>query len=252
MNESVCKDKQVPLPKKGPLEPDLSTLKRETAIKVAGSDKWLRTRAPLNQPPAKPPVPEKEGTVYRLHNREERPVGVVCCLCGQECGLKSIQWHFQKCLIKWDRRRGLPTVMELFDPRGIPTEPGPDLEAYNKQARDVYADEVLPKCPRCSKSFLPSSLVAHMKDCCKFKPKLIEEYEKTFNPEGYHALAEVLIGGKANNRVAEKKQKTATLRTPKAHPLPSRKVAWSEDYREPGKVTRLDMAARRRTGLMDG
>ena len=168
----------------------------QTPTQVAGSDKWLRTRAPLNQvplplslathnslthppshspipptcqPPAKPPVPEKEGTVYRLHNREERPVGVVCCLCGQECGLKSIQWHFQKCLIKWDRRRytpplsmqnnssfgcihlhpslplrGLPTVMELFDPRGIPTEPGPDLEAYNKQARDVYADEVGP------------------------------------------------------------------------------------------------------------
>lgn len=246
VSESVCKDKQVPLPKKDPLEPELSTLKRETASKVAGSDKWLRTRAPLNQPLAKPPVPKKEGTIYRLHDREERPVGVVCCLCGKECGLASIHWHFQKCLIKWDRRRGLPRVMDLFDPRGIPKEPGPDLEKYNEQARAVYANEVLPKCPKCSKSFLPSSIVAHMKDCCKLKPKLIEEYEKTFNPDGYHALAEVLIGGKANNRVAEKKQKQATLRIPEAHPLPTRKIAWSDDYRVPGKVTRLGMAERRK------
>ena len=43
-----------------------------------------------------------------------RPIGaaarcrVTCFLCGKEAGLASLKWHFQKCLLKWDRRVALP------------------------------------------------------------------------------------------------------------------------------------------------
>lgn len=33
---------------------------------------------------------------------------VTCFLCGKEAGLASLKWHFQKCLLKWDRRVALP------------------------------------------------------------------------------------------------------------------------------------------------
>jgi hypothetical protein len=67
-----------------------------------------------------------------------RPLGVsppvrarsFCVLCGREPGLASLPFHFQKCLLKWDSRVALPSrhMMEMVDPRALPTSPGKDLD----------------------------------------------------------------------------------------------------------------------------
>ncbi|KAJ1454670.1 hypothetical protein M885DRAFT_521632 [Pelagophyceae sp. CCMP2097] len=65
------------------------------------------------------------------------PVRVVCYLCGQSAGSRSIGFHHQKCLAKWDSKRGpLP-----FPPESSPAprRAGPALDAYNAEAKHVAA-----------------------------------------------------------------------------------------------------------------
>jgi len=66
-----------------------------------------------------------------------RPLGATqvrartfCFLCGRELGLPGLPFHIQKCLLKWDSRVALPSrhLLELVDPRALPTGPGKDLE----------------------------------------------------------------------------------------------------------------------------
>ena len=38
-------------------------------------------------------------------------------------------------------------AMEMFDPRSLPSAPGPDLDAYNFRAKEIHRNTVMPRCP---------------------------------------------------------------------------------------------------------
>lgn len=90
-----------------------------------------------------------------------------CFLCGREAGLYSLHFHFQKCLLKWDRRISLPFTdgigMELFDQRSLPSKPGKELDLYNERALFIFREYIKPKCPGCAKNFMLDCLIGHVK-----------------------------------------------------------------------------------------
>ncbi len=141
-----------------------------------------------------------------------RPLGaaprcrVKCFLCGKEVGLKSLHFHFQKCLLKWDRRVALPQrhAMEMFDPRSLPSGPGPELDAYNLRAEEIHRDTVMPRCPNCFKTFNSESIISHVNNCCKGRPALIKSVTDRYDPKGYRPLGEKLVGAEFKTNAARR------------------------------------------------
>lgn len=121
----------------------LCELDESTKGLVRHSQAWLEKTARLQTAQAVPEMP------YREPAKRAR---VLCFLCDKEVGIASLPHHHQKCLVRWDRRVGLPPqTLEMTDPRAIPTEPGRDLVEYNKRAKYMYDNYVMPKCPNCCK-----------------------------------------------------------------------------------------------------
>uniref|UniRef100_A0A7S2CGQ3 Uncharacterized protein n=1 Tax=Octactis speculum TaxID=3111310 RepID=A0A7S2CGQ3_9STRA len=148
----------------------------------------------------------------------QKPARIVCFLCGKEAGIALIHMHFQKCLGRWDHRQGLPLAMELTDPRAIPKTHGPDLDAYNLRAMEVYRSS-MPQCPRCGKKFVEKSIVLHIKLCCGSKwASVVHETEDRYKPEGYDPLMKKLDAYKRITRPTEQKRGAASAS--------ARRMAW--------------------------
>ena len=110
----------------------------------------------------------------------------MCYICGREYGTTSLEIHLKACRKKWDQeqekkppaqRKPCPEPPKDFDQAIAGAKTGTyDFQTYNNAAFDNYNEKALEKCPNCPRTFLPESLVKHLKMC---KPKSDEAYEPT-------------------------------------------------------------------------
>jgi len=136
----------------------------------------------------------------RKYGNETKRARVFCFLCGHQVGLSSLQMHFQKCILKWDKRVAIPIQysLELFDPRSLQKSDNSrcykeNLDAYNKRAQYIFEEYVKPKCPGCSQGFFLDSLISHVKECCSTQPRVIAEMISKFGGDLYRPIAEDIL-----------------------------------------------------------
>ncbi|KAL4503233.1 hypothetical protein ABPG72_000839 [Tetrahymena utriculariae] len=109
-----------------------------------------------------------------------KPLALVCYICGREYGTKSLGIHLKTCRQKWEveegkkprsQRRPLP-----LPPAGLeellakPNISAADIQDFNTGAFNKYNTEALVKCSNCNRTFKPEALVHHQKACSKDNP----------------------------------------------------------------------------------
>ncbi|XP_074057530.1 zinc finger protein 474-like isoform X2 [Macrotis lagotis] len=98
-----------------------------------------------------------------------RPGFILCYICGREFGSKSISIHEPQCLQKWHiENNKLPR--NLRRPEPLKPKPFSGTNSYDLQSiteTENNQAQLLP-CEHCGRTFLPDSLVVHLKNC---KPK---------------------------------------------------------------------------------
>jgi len=108
--------------------------------------------------------------------KQARPQGIMCYICGREYFSKSIEIHIKQCKEAWlrdenlkpkSKRRKMPEPPKNFDDIccGKITEESKDQ--YNEEAYKEYNEKALEPCPNCARTFLPESLVKHLRSCGK-------------------------------------------------------------------------------------
>ncbi|XP_052098387.1 zinc finger protein 474-like [Mytilus californianus] len=102
----------------------------------------------------------------------EKPTFVLCYICGQKYGSKSLSIHEPQCLEKWKieneklpkgQRRTLPKKPEVLQSGGKL-----DVNALNEAAWTSSQAQLL-ACENCGRTFAPDRLPVHQKSC---KPKI--------------------------------------------------------------------------------
>ena len=134
-------------------------------------------------PKAKPARPSRSPrSASPKRSTTPKPAGVVCYICGQLFGAKSIAIHRPQCAKLWearqasvphDERRPLPNAPDTF--------PGMHQEDYNAAAMQCFKQAVSVCCPACGKKFTQDSLQVHIRSC-KAKIALAQEDEKLRAP----------------------------------------------------------------------
>lgn len=113
------------------------------------------------------PFEQKKG------KKTERPMGIMCYICGREYFSKSISIHLEKCKEKWiytesqkpkAERRPLPEEPKKFNEMIITGGQG-NRDEYNDEAFKEYNEKALVPCDGCGRTFLPDSLIKHQKGC---------------------------------------------------------------------------------------
>jgi len=141
-------------------------------------------------------------------------------LCFEQAGIHSIQFHFRRCLEKWDRRLALPVhaALEMCDPRRLPTKPGKALDEYNARAEWLYFNRVLPQCPNCGVPCSLHALLAHVRSCCKDCPMAVQELERRFGDTVYEPLGKEMLEQSFMDQGARRESVNAQSHGSKASP----------------------------------
>ena len=101
------------------------------------------------------------------------PKALICYICGKGFMKGSMAIHLSQCKEKFKKesknlgiKRKLPEEPdELQDLLAMDSIPAKMLEEYNNKASRSFNDAGLMKCPNCSRTFNPDSLMTHMKSC---------------------------------------------------------------------------------------
>eukprot|EP01060_Flectonema_neradi_P016157 TRINITY_DN2274_c1_g1_i1.p1 TRINITY_DN2274_c1_g1~~TRINITY_DN2274_c1_g1_i1.p1 ORF type:complete len:832 (+),score=119.26 TRINITY_DN2274_c1_g1_i1:96-2591(+) len=99
-----------------------------------------------------------------------KPQMLVCYLCGQQYGTKSLSIHQPQCyskkLAQWQDGDPQTRGPKPRDPKDNPDGPpeGMSREEWNNQQFDDH-NKQLSKCPHCSRTFLPDRLQVHLRSC---------------------------------------------------------------------------------------
>jgi hypothetical protein len=105
--------------------------------------------------------------------KTERPMGIMCYICGREYFSKSISIHIENCKEKWIKeealkpkaeRRKMPEPPKKFDEMLLTGGKG-NRDEYNDEAFKEYNEKALVPCEKCGRTFLPDSLKKHIKGC---------------------------------------------------------------------------------------
>ncbi|CAG2201189.1 Zinc finger protein 474 [Mytilus edulis] len=108
----------------------------------------------------------------KMNVAPEKPTFVLCYICGQKYGSKSLSIHEPQCLEKWKmeneklpkgQRRTLPKKPEVLQSGGKL-----DVNAINEAAWQSSQAQLL-ACENCGRTFNPDRLSVHQKSC---KPKI--------------------------------------------------------------------------------
>ena len=114
-----------------------------------------------------------DGGRFSSARAPQRPKTVVCYICGQEFGTKSISIHEPQCLKKWELensclprnlRRPPPVKPTLPSLAGGGGGGNYDLERMNQMAYDSAQSQLVP-CQNCGRTFLPDRLGVHLRSC---------------------------------------------------------------------------------------
>ena len=107
----------------------------------------------------------------------QKPIGLVCPLCGREFGTMSLKFHLKSCKQKFElsqqsvpanKRRNADQIIANYEKnqmRGMGG--GNNYDALNQQAFDQFNKDALIECEFCGRTFLPERLPAHQKLCSK-------------------------------------------------------------------------------------
>ena len=140
----------------------------------------------------------------------KRPAAIVCYICGQQYGTRSLNIHIKTCKKKWGyeqdklmpkQRRPCPQTPPGFENMILIAQgkkpilkegemapgdfdaplnnrtAGQVMEEYNQNAMTNWNDNVLEACPNCERTFNARPLEIHLKSCKAgkpLKPKLSE------------------------------------------------------------------------------
>lgn len=108
----------------------------------------------------------------KMNVAPEKPTFVLCYICGQKYGSKSLSIHEPQCLEKWKmeneklpkgQRRTVPKKPEVLQSGGKL-----DVNAINEAAWQSSQAQLL-ACENCGRTFNPDRLSVHQKSC---KPKI--------------------------------------------------------------------------------
>ena len=112
----------------------------------------------------------------------QKPIGLICPLCGREFGTMSLKFHIKSCKQKFDlaqqslppnKRRKADQILANYEAnqnRGISSGGKYDMDnmdKLNQQAFDQYNKDALVACEYCGRTFLPDRLPVHQKICAK-------------------------------------------------------------------------------------
>ena len=112
----------------------------------------------------------------------QKPIGLICPLCGREFGTMSLKFHIKSCKQKFDlaqsslppnKRRNADKILASYEAnqnRGISSGGSYNMnqmDQLNQQAFDQYNKDALVECEYCGRTFLPDRLPVHQKICAK-------------------------------------------------------------------------------------
>ena len=106
----------------------------------------------------------------------QKPVGLVCPLCGREFGTMSLKFHLKSCKQKFDlaqqslppnKRRNADKIIANYEANQSRGMGGGNYDALNQQAFDQYNKDALVECEFCGRTFLPDRLPVHQRVCSK-------------------------------------------------------------------------------------
>ncbi|KAL4502371.1 hypothetical protein ABPG72_011958 [Tetrahymena utriculariae] len=129
----------------------------------------------------------------------QRPISLMCYICGREYGTKSLPIHLKTCSEKWEveqsnkpykDRRPMPRAPPGFDSLLAKDKiTRKDIDNYNDRAFDQYNYDVLVPCENCGRTFKPESLIPHKKSCKPNNPlKPMSNAQKQYQEEKIYAM----------------------------------------------------------------
>lgn len=96
----------------------------------------------------------------------QRPRALMCCICGQGFGSRSLAIHQRTCMVKhgWTQEQ-LNKVQSLDRIGPLSKMSDRELDRFNAAAFESYSTHTLASCPNCSRTFLPDRLEVHLRSC---------------------------------------------------------------------------------------
>ena len=171
---------------KGGVLPDYETLENfnrmieEKSVKYGGS---IATNAEFREQNKDFEETLKKSKEPIKHKRApgQKPIGLVCPLCGREFGTMSLKFHIKSCKQKFElvqarlppnKRRNADKIIANYEAnqnRGFGGSGNyyNNMDALNQQAFDQYNKDALVECEYCGRTFLPDRLPVHQKVCAK-------------------------------------------------------------------------------------
>jgi hypothetical protein len=171
---------------KGGVLPDYETLENfnrmieEKSVKYGGS---IATNAEFREQNKDFEETIKKSKEPIKHKRApgQKPIGLICPLCGREFGTMSLKFHLKSCKQKFDlaqaslppnKRRNADKIIASYEAnqnRGFGGSGNyyNNMDALNQQAFDQYNKDALVECEYCGRTFLPDRLPVHQKVCAK-------------------------------------------------------------------------------------
>ena len=171
---------------KGGVLPDYETLENfnrmieEKSVKYGGS---IATNAEFREQNKDFEETIKKSKEPIKHKRApgQKPIGLICPLCGREFGTMSLKFHLKSCKQKFDlaqaslppnKRRNADKIIASYEAnqnRGFGGSGNyyNNMDALNQQAFDQYNKDALVECEYCGRTFLPDRLAVHQRVCAK-------------------------------------------------------------------------------------
>lgn len=141
-----------------------------------GMSQSIRKSSPQNKTLVSP---KKNSPPKRA--KGQRPIGLICPLCGREFGTASLEFHMKSCRVKFEReqqdlpknlRRSADKIIASYNQNAmVRGSGGYNFDDLNNQAFDTYKKEALVPCSNCGRTFLPDRLIVHQRSCLKHPKK---------------------------------------------------------------------------------
>lgn len=180
---------------KGGVLPDFETIDNfnrmldEKSIKNGGSFATEAQFQEMNKG-FKETIKKSKEPIKQKRAPGQRPISLVCPLCGREFGTMSLKIHMKTCKTKFEQqqmnldpklRRNADQIIKNYEKnqamlnQGVGGKGGyANMDALNDQAFEQYNKDALVKCEFCGRTFLPERLPAHQKLCSKH-PELFKK-----------------------------------------------------------------------------
>ena len=171
---------------KGGVLPDYETLENfnrmieEKSVKYGGS---IATNAEFREQNKdfEETIKKSKEPIKQKRAPGQKPIGLICPLCGREFGTMSLKFHLKSCKQKFDlaqaslppnKRRNADKIIASYEAnqnRGLGGSGNyyNNMDALNQQAFDQYNKDALVECEYCGRTFLPDRLPVHQKVCAK-------------------------------------------------------------------------------------